>query len=56
MEPLTDGQPGPHESWRELATASIEHIDLHPQLPPPRPAPEEEETPWAITLPFSSPA
>jgi hypothetical protein len=28
MEKLVDGQPGPHESWQELADHSIEHDQL----------------------------
>jgi hypothetical protein len=28
MEKLTDGKPGLHESWRELAEHSLTHDDL----------------------------
>lgn len=28
MEPLQDGQPGPNETWDELAEHSLTHDDL----------------------------
>jgi hypothetical protein len=35
MENLQDGQPGPDESWRELAEHSIGHDQLSTEVPHP---------------------